>query len=1635
MLAALIVSLAAGLWPQHAQAQQLFTANLNEFPEEVRTKLEAINNNDTEKFAKFFAEEFWPLLDNTAKKNIIRVSNELLKRKMLVYPHLMQFWLTCVELKNDTNTVRIQYDDFFALTDSMLKYTDAPQTLKFHNTLRDFVPEAIIYKTGYFSWRFTQTEPELTFLIAPDTLTGKTAYYPAFVFSGTKLVYQTKDDTAAIKHLYGTLNLVTKRLKVESARYDWERWGMDPDDIYVDMQKFEMNLNLNSFYVDSVTFTYKSFLPKTLVGNLTETMEFKFNPEDANYPYFQSLEGGIVINNFIENVTYSGGFSMRGVTKIGSRTEKEPAMLDIRNPKKQRILILKADEFALNPRLLITADAEVTVFLPEGDTLYHPSMQLEYDVVKRHMTLKKNRKNPFSTQGMLSSYHNMNFYFKSLFWYTDQDTITFGSVIDAENENYAVESYDYYNYQRYYNLRGILKFHPATVLYLTIVEAKAKFPTFDYKKDWFPMSYMISLFDIKDDPEAIHYVLQNLEYEGYLDYDPDLAGKYELGKIRVKPLLVNWARAARMVPYKGKDLSKDYDAVRLVGNIKYSDLYDGTNEPPGATLAYGSKKLRFDGVPYFSYSDSQLVDVKPQDYKVFVLKDRNFDYGGYMRAGIIDLYGTGYDKYHFKYEDFKILCDSIDSLKFTPKRDVLFAKKYGNGNKLALALERLKIEGIKGAVYINKPENKSGKKPYYEYPVFDCYTQAHVYWDRIQGGVYQKKKLEFTLDPFVIDSLMTLDIRQLEFQGEFIPGEIMPSFLDTLKPVADNTYGIREVMPEGGVPLYGGKGQFHNEVIMDGYALHGNGQIDYLSTITKADTFVFHFDSVMSAHADVYMPAGPYNNVKYPELAAKNVKYTWYPKQDKLVLESQGDRSFDLFKGAASFMGKIIITPQGIHGDGQLKLGQMIIDSKDISFDELKFESKDTSTTFTVVDKDIDTKQHFKANNVKLQVDVETQHADFLYVPNLENMENPKPPMEFPSVRYQTTLAQGYYDKAQNEVVLKSSKIFAGEMSYYESTNPDQYGLKFVADSSRYNLDTQEIKIAGVDSILAGDAVIYPDSQRVVVEPTGKVRELSNARIVASYIKRYHYIFGATVNIGSRIYYKAAGKYSYPIQVNGQPQTIVFSNIATNPADTATVGSTKILEEEQFQITCRIFFRGTVKLDASQQFMTFEGEVKPQSRNTDLFKDWLKFSAVVNPDTIFIPFTLGTGVTAGTHYWPRYRTYYMNFMQKRRTPNEDKDVCLALGGISVDCNTSEFKIGPELKIKKQGQYKGNVATYDDSLQIYTTSGYFNIPFAKPQDNNVNIEFAGQMRENRYEKLITTDFLLALSILDFPKEAMDELKYKLSSVLALTEPINLDNDLLLESLAEFTDKNNTTEENIKAIAKDVKAGQGGNKVKTAKNVPATLLLSGVKFRYVQEPERGLYSFYSDQPIGLLGVGGESYNRQVNAKIEYRLGAVLPNLKTYDDTLRILLRFDEDNWLFFQYNGKEVKTGASFPNYNKQIQNIIAKQESDKKKPDDKTTRFKLISIDDVDLYEMRFIKTYLLKDETAPKPGGGFPAPIDSLPPDSIPGGGGTVPPDDGTPPSPGGETPAPGDGSAPGVPPSDGLPVPSDDKTVPKPGE
>lgn len=1576
----LLLTLAGLLVPTLAAFGQGYPTDPVDFYEAIQKELSDYKYPRAEQFSERL-EAGWNEgnLSDAEKRRAIKQINDLKEKGWKLFPDLVQYMETLLTLKSSAVKIRISSGNFFEITDSCAAHFPLGKTGAYLQWLEQFAPQGRVYQTAGFAWALPDPTPRLEFL--ETELDGK---FPAIQYSNTKIMYVMGEDSNYVKDADGYLNIFTRRFHGSEGKYDWTRVGLSSTAAYCTFKAFDLDLTSQRFRIDTVEFYYPEKVDGSLTGSLNEYLVHYEKPEQAMFPYFRSYEGDLVVERFVPNVRYEGGLSLRGVTIFGTRTRTRPATLFIKNRHGETVLKVETSQVALNPYKMAADSCNITLYLAGKDTISHPSMYLFYKVETQDITLSINRQEREAMQPIQNSYHNYNMYFDAIKWNPNSDTMAFTAIVDKEHKLFAIESYDFFQYGRFHAFQGVLFFNPIALIYhyyrkinldrlagRETPDGSGEFGGGGYD-DEYGWDYYTSVgdddgfYDESSGSEEGESAASETEEAGTSEATAETDEFIPIETINIKEML-KWAKSENQARQFDRTLDKlegagfirvgparetlevtnllrrwgaaaagrkDYDAILITSQVDFG---------PNALMSYETKELELLGVSPFTVSDSHFVEFSPQEDKIFVGQNRDFRCGGTLRAGKVNMKGEGFERFMFDYEDFNVLCDSVSYMSFSPKRDPLYAEKAKQKDyrRLADGISKLKIHGLTGTLYIDKPYARSGLKTRARYPIFDSHSPSYVYWDSpsVQGGVYTGDRLYFVQDPFMIDSLGTFDLAGLEFYGEFMSGGVAPNFRDTLKLAADYTYGVTEVLPDTGTSLYGGKAKFYNKLTMDQFGLHGDGEIQWRSATCLSDTFIFHFDSVMAVTDSFYLPPGEFEGVNYPEVKVKEAAFKWRVEENAIELTAI-DEPILMYGGSAEIYGTVRISPTGVSATGMVEMGQEIFSGKLEHVNPTTVALKDG--TYRVRDATDSKKIHFRGRNINAERDMQNQITTFhTTTPGKANMA-------FPSQNYVSTLDRGTYHRTLQEIKLDKTDSLPNP--YFQSSDSAQHGLKFVGRAADYSLTNESLEIDNVDSIFVADAIAYPSGSVFIRE--GKVQPIRGSRLLANVDNRRHEFLDAEINIESGIKYTGAGVYKY-IPIDSVNQVIFFDEIYSGE-DTVTRARAMIDESAGFFITERFYFKDTIELIADQAHLDFKGGVRIKS-SLDLGDNWISVNIPnADPDSIVVKIdesNIGKGAI-GVFAMSDRHGYYSRFLNSKLL-RRDKPVFQTEGAITFDRKSKEFRIGPLGKLKGR-QLQGNTISFydtEDSVQIITSEGRFDFPvhYGARSDEKARaftMDLIGEWRQNQTRETVKTDMLM---LLDFPDEVKSAFQYYGESSRQMTfdaGDMNIHNPKLHSRVSEAIEPDNPEEPKTKELLEILKMDPAPSVFDMADRLKDyDLALHGVKFVFCDSStRRGEGFFYAEKPVGVIGVGGESVNKISKAKILYTVGVRNPNGTFQDDKLQIYLEPSDGEWLFIEAKDNELKVGSSNLVFNREMAEV-AKKLGKKAARSDKTSFVVRVVADD------------------------------------------------------------------------------------------
>ncbi len=1460
-----------------AQAQtKPFTDDQAVFLEEVTAFLVAADKKEGKPFVEQLFTPAWnsSYLTPAQRSRVVEMANFMLKKRYEAFPHFRDY-LAAVAAFVNSGRPAAEFDTWMRSLDAMVQSGRKKNFTAFIEMCAGLFTDNTLYKSASTQWRSSSG----IFTFVYDSV-------PKVVFTKLDLVCLAKGDSAVIRNTSGTYFPAEELWRGRGGRVDWRRAGLKPEATFAEWDHaYAVKVKSASFEVDSVRFN-DPYFEKTLLGKVTDKVLANVDADEASYPRFESYDRRMRIRDIVEGIDFEGGFTMLGSKLQGYGTKEEPAFLTFYRDKRP-FIITKGLLYTIEPERISSQDVAVSIRL-DKDSLHHPSVSLRFLKDKRQLSLIK-KDEGLSKGPYYDTYHNLDMYFELLTWKQGDPLLQMGNLQGSSQTRASFESYNYFKEKRYNAMLGVDAVHPLVRLR-------------DHQKangDVFTATDFAVATRLQK-PQVVPMLI-DMANKGYIDYD------VETEVVTVKPRLREHVLASA-----GK---VDYDVLQFNSNSE-----DGVN----ATINLLNNDLALKGVARIILSDSQDVKVFPKDELVTMKKDRDFSFGGMVKAGKLTYYGK---EYFFHYQPFVIDLLNVDSVSF-------MADSFDKDENGLTRLVRVKnvLEKVTGTLEIDAPSNKSGlqQEKYPQYPKFNSTQESYVFYDRgaIQKGVYLRDRFYYRSDPFQLDSLDDFTNDGLTFTGILVSAGIFPDIREPLRLQPDYALGFVRPTGAGGLPLYGRKASFTNTVSLNYKGLQGDGDMTFLTTQATSTNFVFCPDSTFGVADTLFNVASKIPALNVPNVNGARLFTRLEPAKDLLLAEKR-ERPMTMFDGQAFLHGRTELTPNGMTGAGLVDFTNATLASKLFQFQTMRIHA-DTSD-FRLTEGDT-ASIAFKTDNVNATVKLDERVGEFVSNGNETKVEFPVNQYICFMDRFKWFMDQGDLELESDRTAAAGSEDLQLSGSNFISIRPDQDSLSFMAPKARYDLKKHLITANDVQYIQVADALVTPDSMRVRIRRNAEMDPLTNAVITANFVTKHHRIYNATVDIKAKRNYSASGDYDYVDEAK-KAFRIRLQNVNVDTAY-QTYARGRILEEEGFQLSPAFDFFGDVLLQASIKELTFTGSTRIMHDCPGLERNWMRFSGPVDPLEVFIPvgdtlkddkgLSIGNGVFLTSD--DPFKTY--GTFLSRKQDKDDRTIIAGRGLLYFDKARREYMIGPKDKIRQRNLPgdlvslsnadcrlvgDGHIRTGTDLGRV-KLDGYGTLEQTAEKGTTAHVALYADFHfhDNALEKM-------AADILAYPDQKQVDIS-KTPYERSLREVLGLErSDKLISELSLKGEIKRLPDELQKAI-----------------------MLCDVNLAWNPDDQ----AWQSQGPIGVGTVLKKPLFRQLKGKVEVQR-------KRSGDVMTILLMLDDQTYWFFQYARNYLYAYSSNAEFNTMLSELKDDKRVLESKKDEPAYQFIVGNKRKVDEFRDRF----------------------------------------------------------------------------------
>jgi len=1273
-----------------------------------------------------------------------------------------------------------------------------------------------------------------------------------FVFEATDLTLVSPSDSLVITGTKGGYNFMEAVFVGEGGRIGWNVAGKP---VSAQVDKYAIKAASGRLQAENVSLTHEGLLREPVKGLLEIKLEKRGSGEASTYPRFKSYRNNAAYALNLTDYDLSGGYTVVGQKVTTTSLYDRYSRLQVNKSSQTSRFEVIGHSLTLTDTL-ISSDRVSFVARLGKDSVSHPAIRFEYQIPQQHVQLNKVPKGGFRNSMFSDTFHQVDIRCDAMSWDLTSGKMDFYIVAGKQEVAAEFESFDYFNSNRLSSLSDAAGFNPLMAA-ATIIGRK--------KKNRLTVDEMIQ-FTRKERHIAANGMLIGTEM-GFFDYHP-FEDEYSISRKGLHYYFVATGK-------------KDYD------DLVFSSLNRSGESRRNATIDFNSKSLNITGAQDFRLSDSLGIQLLPDQQSMEVIGNKVFRFNGKIVVKNFTFYG----EFVLEYEKFLVNLNRIDSITFIPL-DI-----YKKGGKLQLA-GNFRF-GKSGKLYLNSPDNKSGRKKLPEYPKLDIPGGVTVYFNEKGRHHTFSDQVSFTATSLSLDSLNT---RNPVIPGLFTTANIFKPIKDNLVVLPDSSMGMVH-MPAGPYPVYGSQTAFNaaSPIVLNKRGLSSSGELHHLAAVLNADRISFSEDRSKASGSTGRIAEKQAGNAYFPQVNISGYTMEWKPAKDSMAVYSE--KGFEFYNGSSFLKGSIVMRSTGLFGNGQLTRTDSDIASASFKFDKNGFLAEKAEIKVKADEGD---KLAFSGRNVDIDFNVQQEQVR-ISSQNTGFNATGSAFLEFPSSAYKTTIDKALWS-IRDKVITMEGHL---ENSVFTSTAPHQYGLRFNGTGARYDIKSKNLSISGVEEIRSADAAISPAGGKVFVRNDGRLDAFTNATIVADTINRYHTLTNASVTVNSKLSYSGNADYRY-VNISSDTFNIKLGGFefaevtpdgrildSKGSGKLSTIARTSIAEKDQVYLAKKMLYVGEMTMLAPFKNLSLRGQVLPDLKKYPMIGgSWINYAGSKSENvTIQIDESLKDGgkpLYVGLHlkYGANTDGIYPSFLSMKSSA-DDYDIFLARGTFGRDEAHQRFYVKPQNE-------SDNAAEFYDDQGIMVLSGRFNLLGVPTKV----FETVGKATVN----LDSMKYLLeTMMLFDFPipiptvqKMGQNIVKTNLDAGNS-NAAIELDDEGFVERLSRVIGTQDTEKYKTNSQKGHIPL------FKESARFLKSLVLSKADLRWNATAN----AYYSTGPIGISNIGDVDINALVNGYVE-----IVQSHSTGNE-LHIYLDLSPGNWYYFVYRNGQLGMVSSDEEVNRMV----------------------------------------------------------------------------------------------------------------------
>lgn len=1273
-----------------------------------------------------------------------------------------------------------------------------------------------------------------------------------FVFDKADLTLLSPSDSITITGTQGAYNFMDAVFVGEGGEIRWTVAGKPVNAV---AGRYAFRSASGRLLAENVNLMHEGVLQQPVTGVLEIKLEKRAPNEASTYPRFKSYRNNAAYTLSLEDSDLSGGYTVVGQKITTASLYDRYSRLHVNKSSQTSRFEVVGHSLTLTDTLITSEQVSFVARLGK-DSVSHPAIQLEYRIPQQHVQLNKVRKGGFRNSMFSDTFHQVDIRCDAMSWDLSSGKMDFYIVAGKQEVAAEFESFDYFNMSRLSSLSNAAGFNPLMAA-ATLIGRK--------KKNSFTVEEMMQ-FTRKERHFAANGLLIGTQ-TGFFDYHP-FEDYYSISRKGLHYYFVATGK-------------KDYD------DLVFSSLNRNGENRQNATIDFNSKSLNITGAQNFKLSDSLGIQLLPDDQSMEVIGNKVFRFKGKIVVKNFTFFG----EFVLEYEKFLVNLNRIDSITFIPL-DI-----YKKGGKLQLA-GNFQF-GKSGKLYLNSPDNKSGRKNLPEYPKLEIPEGLTVYFN--EKGRYHSfsDQVYFKATGLSLDSLNT---RDPVIPGIFTTAGIFKPVKDALVLLPDSSMGMahRAATP---YPVYGSSTAFKatSEIVLNKRGISSSGELHHLAAVLKTEQISFLEDRSEASGNSGGIAEKQMGGAYFPQVNISAYTMHWEPAKDSMAVYSE--KGFEFYNGSSYLKGSIVMRTAGLFGNGELSRTDSDIASASFKFDKTGFLAEKADIKVKADEAD---RLAFSGRNVDIDFNVQQEQVRISSVNNDFNTAEAAF-LEFPSSSYKTTIDKALWS-IKDKIITMDGQL---ENSVFTSTASHQYGLRFNGTGARYDIKSKNLSITGVEEIRSADAAIQPAGGNVFVKNDGKLDAFTDATIVADTLNHYHTLTRAGVTVNSRLSYSGNADYRY-VNISSDTFNIKLGGFefaevtpdgrildSKGSGKLSTIARASISEKDQVYLAKKMLYVGEMTMLAPFKNLSLRGQVLPDLKKYPMIGgSWINYAGSKSEDvTISIDETLKDGgkpLYVGLHmkYGANNDGIYPSFLSVKSSA-DDYDIFLARGTFGRDEPHQRFYVKPQNE-------SDNTAEFYDDQGLMVLSGRFNllgVPgkiFETVGKATVNLD----SMKYRLETMMLFDFPLPIPTVQKMGQNIVKTNLDAGNSNAAIEP---DDEDFTQKLSRIIGTADTEK---------YKANSQKGHIPLFKE-SARFLKSLVLSRADLQWNATANAYYSTGPIGISNIGDVDINALVNGYVE-----IVQSHSTGNE-LHIYLDLAPEKWYYFIYRNGQLGMVSSDEEVNRLV----------------------------------------------------------------------------------------------------------------------